>query len=108
MSVDQKDKVDVISVAQDGRVTLTISDHLPWDEENEHLLILQDKINLYLSFIESGQIFESYPKAKDANLVISIVLKYAPFGDSLVFLTRCSETVSKAGIDFEWRILRDV
>ena len=103
MSVDQNDKVDVISVTEDGKVKLTISDHLPWDKENKHLIILQDKINSYLGFIESGEILESYPMAKDANLVISIVLKYAPFGDSLVFLSQCSEIVSKAGIGFEWR-----
>ena len=48
MSVDQLDKVDFISKTSEGNVELTISDHLEWDDKNEHLLILQNKINAYL------------------------------------------------------------
>jgi hypothetical protein len=39
-------------------------------KKNEHLLILQDKLNSYLRFIETGEIFESYPAAKNSSLVI--------------------------------------
>ena len=103
MSVDQKDKVDFISTAPDGKVVLTISDHLPWDKENEHLLVLQDKLNSYLMFIESGEIVESYPAAKNKNLIIEVRMQYEPNEVGLIFLTRCKETILGAGIEFEWR-----
>lgn len=55
MSIIDKDKIDSIGINKDnGKVILEISDHLDWSCEYEHLVMLQDKINSYLSFIESG------------------------------------------------------
>jgi len=105
MSIDQKDIIDFISTAPDGKVILSISDHLPWDTENQQLLILQDKINSYLKFIESGEIVESYPPSKNKDLVIRVTMQYEPNEISLVFLNRCKETILNAGIEFEWQIL---
>ena len=45
-----------MSIDNDENVVLTITDHLEWDIENEHLLILQDKINAYLGAIEDGEL----------------------------------------------------
>jgi hypothetical protein len=65
MSVDQKDVVDALSRSHDGsEVTLTISDHLDWSQPLEHVFTLQEKINSYLAFIESGQVLETFPDAK--------------------------------------------
>ena len=58
MSIEQSDKIDFISITKSGKVQLTISDHLEWNNEEMHLLILQKKINAYLDFIQSEQIFE--------------------------------------------------
>ena len=72
MSVEQIDKVDFISTTEKGIIRLTISDYLEWDSKNEHLLILQNKINAYLNFIESGQIFEEYPSSANKKIEIDI------------------------------------
>ena len=64
MAVDNPDVIDIVSTTSTGEVVLTIADHLPWDEANEHLLILQSKINSYLVFIEGGQLASEYPNAK--------------------------------------------
>lgn len=45
MAVDDKNVIDIVSMNPEGKAVLTISDHLEWDTENNHLLILQDKIN---------------------------------------------------------------
>ncbi len=45
MSIEQVEKIDFISTTSEGKVELTISDHLEWDAENNHLLILQNKLN---------------------------------------------------------------
>ena len=50
MSVDQLDKVDFISKTSEGNVELTISDHLEWDDKNEHLLILQNKVYYNINY----------------------------------------------------------
>ncbi len=65
MSIEQTDLVDIISIDRmTGEVILTISDHLDWSDCGAHLLLLQSKLNRYLAFVESGEILQSYPKAK--------------------------------------------
>jgi hypothetical protein len=59
MSVENNEVIDVVSVDKQGNAILTISDHLEWSEDNEHLLILQTKINTYLGSIESGELFDA-------------------------------------------------
>lgn len=44
MSIENLNVIDVVSIDKNENVVLTISDHLEWDEENNHLLLLQDKI----------------------------------------------------------------
>ncbi|MDR6534474.1 DUF6572 domain-containing protein [Variovorax soli] len=63
MTVENTSIVDAVGTdTETGEVRLSIIDHLPWD--TEHLRLLQDKINVYLGFIESGEIYVSYPSAK--------------------------------------------
>lgn len=106
MSVDQLDKVDFISTTSEGNVKLTISDHLEWDNKNGHLLILQNKINAYLNFIESGQIFDEYPTI-DKKLGIEIVLKYSPNEIANIFLNKCKTIINEQNIDFSWKVLEN-
>ncbi|WP_374762261.1 DUF6572 domain-containing protein [Massilia scottii] len=61
-----------------GDVVLNITDHLPFEGHNDHLFVLQEKINTYLSFVESGEILESFPTAKSRSVVIKVICKYAP------------------------------
>jgi hypothetical protein len=106
MSVEQIDIIDFISTSPDGKIVLTISDHLLWDEKNEHLWMLQEKLNSYLRFIENGEIFESYPAAKANSLIIDIAVQYEPNEVGLAFLNRCKETIVNAGIGFKWRQIK--
>ncbi len=48
MSVEDKDKIDSMGINKETDVvTLAISDHLDWDNEYDHLIMLQEKINTY-------------------------------------------------------------
>lgn len=57
MSVLDFNKVDGIAQkkGEKSTVLMLISDHLDWEQEYDHLLVLQEKINHYLDFIQSGQ-----------------------------------------------------
>jgi hypothetical protein len=78
MSVDQADKIDFVTIDKaSGDLWLIVSDHLPWNEnEGEHLVLLQNKLNAYLRFIESGEVFEKVPAAKGRSIVINVVGKF--------------------------------
>jgi hypothetical protein len=78
MSLENVNAIDFVSVSPDsGDVTLTITDHLPWvGEDKEHVVLLQKKIERYLRAIESGEIYETFPKARHRTLRIEVVGKF--------------------------------
>lgn len=100
MSVEDKNVIDIITINKEGVLILTISDHLEWDDENEHLLLLQEKINSYLDFIENGQLAESYPDKADKKIMIQIVFKYQPNKTAEDFLEKAREAVKGIGYGF--------
>lgn len=106
MSVEDKNVVDFVSIApSNNKVMLSISDHLEWDEENEHIIILQDKINAYISFIESGDVYEKYPQSEGKSFAIELVLKYKPNEEGYNFLNHVKEILEEAGYGFEFKRL---
>jgi len=104
MSINQTGTIDIISTNPDGEVVLTISDHHSW-LESWHLQLLEDKINAYLQFIESGQILEDYPNSIEKKLVIEITMKYEPTTEATLFLYKAKQVIEIAGINFRWRTL---
>ncbi len=101
MSVEQKDLVDFVSIVNEtGAVRLTVSDHLKWDKDSPgHLVILQDKLNSYLRFIESGEIFQAYPEAKGRRIIIDVVCKYPPGEKEAEFVAYSSNLAREAGVE---------
>ena len=62
MTIDATDTIDGMGFRkEDGRFELDIYDHLDWTDEVGHLALLQEKINNYLTFLQSGQVIERYP-----------------------------------------------
>ena len=104
MSINQTDIIDIIGTTPEGRITLTISNHLSWDESG-HLQLLHDKINGYIHFIESGQIFKEYPNAAGKELIIETAMKFEPDPEAVSFLQKVKEIARHAGICFQWRVL---
>jgi hypothetical protein len=109
MSIDQTDKIDFL-VRDRGkrRAVLVISDHLPWDEdEGEHLLLLQEKLNAYLAFIEGGQILREKPDVRGLPVVIQVKAKYPLSKQATKFYQLAEKTISQAGFSLEFELLHD-
>lgn len=66
-------------------------------KKNEHLLILQDKINAYLAFIENGELIENYPDANGLESLINIITKYLPNKTAELFLKRTRDILKESG-----------
>jgi len=104
LAVDQPKVVDFVGVdRRTGEVILTISDHLDWEDSEEHLSILQEKLNAYLAFVESGELLESYPSAKGRGVVIDVLFKFRPDKPALDFLTCAKEFIQSAGFSFTYK-----
>lgn len=107
MSVETRETVDAIGVEDaTGNVVLTISDHLDWRDERAHLELLQDKINTYLAFVESGELEQVYENAKGRKVVIDVVAKYPPAPAAIEFFSAAKNIAGEAGIILRSRILR--
>lgn len=109
MTIEQRGVIDFVSTDEGtGNIRLTISDHLDWnDPKNDHLLILQDKINDYLAFIEGGQLYEEYPSAKGKKIIIQVTAKYPLGKEAEHFYHHASEAVSNAGFELVFKLLQE-
>lgn len=87
MSVLENNKIDGIATSDDGKnLIIMLSDHLDFENETNHLLILQNKINAYLSFIQSEQYSEIYPDNNFENIVIEIYFKHKVTDNCIKFI----------------------
>ncbi|RME29062.1 MAG: hypothetical protein D6798_01040 [Deltaproteobacteria bacterium] len=86
MSVQDRGTIDYLAIESgSGRVVLAISDHLDWTEPKQHLYVLQEKLNTYISFVESGQVWEeaSTRAGKEitsggSEVVVRVFLRHEP------------------------------
>ena len=105
MTIEQENTIDLIGTNEEkGYVSLIISDHLEWDEKNEKLLLLQNKINAYLSFIESGQLIEEYPNTEGLKVHIVLTCMHEPNNEGMKFINLVKPTIEDAGFYFSWSV----
>jgi hypothetical protein len=104
MTVMETNTVDIVAPAnQDGKAELVLVDQLPWKvDEGEHLVMLQDKINTYLAYVESGQLVDDFPNAKGRNVVLKINALYAPSEKGERFLAAVRPIVGQLGIELKF------
>jgi len=90
-------------------LVLSIFDHLAWGEETDdvHLLMLQNKINDYLRFIEGGEIHENFKPDTYERIVIRVIAKYSFSSDCINFLNMSREVINDAGFELEWEVSSD-
>lgn len=105
MSVLDYQKIDGIAKGNDSRgIKLLISDHLDWENEYEHLLSLQEKINAYITFCESQQYKEIYEDCIVEYAVFEIYFKYDPTSNAIKFLETVNSQLNELGISIEYYI----
>lgn len=91
--------VDAIDIDKDpGTACLILSDQLPWDDA--HLHALQDRINAYLAFVQSGELFLAYPQTMDLDLKIDVIMRFRPTEKVLAFLRQAESIIEESGILF--------
>jgi hypothetical protein len=104
MPIDQTNVIDYASINDaSGDLWLTISDHLPWDEnEGGHLALLQDKLTAYLHFIESGEVFDKVRDARGRNIVITVLGKFPLSPAAEAFLENARSAIETAGLRLQF------
>lgn len=100
MSLDKPNIVDAIGDEKiGGAVTLSIIDAWDWSDEAKHLFALQAKINAYLEFVQSGQLFEVRPSARGKKLKIDIITKFPLSENAAKFINVASQVARQIEIE---------
>lgn len=108
MSIDESNVVDfILPDAEHGSaMVLVVSDHREWTgDDSEHLQLLQEKLNAYLRFVGSGEIFDQYPAARYKPIIFEIVGKYSLNRRAKEFLLHAGHIIKKAGFSLRHRLL---
>lgn len=112
MTVMQSRTVDWLGIEREsGNVVLTIVDDLDWSDEKRHLLALQEKLNTYLSFIESGEVFAKLREqaARDVPtntpVKVSILAKHKPVPIAETFLEHAKSKFVSAGFTLSFKVV---
>ncbi len=107
MSVEDDTVIDFIGIEKaTGHVVLTISDHLPWNDE--HLKKLERKIATYVHFVKSGQLLENRPDAEGRTVQIRIVHKFELTDHARVVLKAAQEDIQKSGLVLSFTKLEEL
>ena len=107
MTVEEPGKIDFTAFdPQSGEMCLVISDHLDWTEQGEHLLLLQSKLNSYLAFIESGEIYTKVPKASGRKIVIEVMGKFPLSEEARRFYQLAGKAIEDAGFSLRFELLK--
>lgn len=108
MTIENVNIVDSIGTdLESKKVILTISDHLEWAND-EHLLLLQEKLNTYIQFVESGELRESYPVyEKSFNVEFSLICKHKPTEKSIDVLKKFQSALAEMNIEFKYEVISD-
>lgn len=104
MTIENSRVIDLLSIDKErNKVVLSIVDHLEWDQNDDnHLWLLQEKINAYIEVIESGEMVETYPETGSMGKVIILHAKF-PHPEKVNRILAHTVDVL-AGIDVEFQV----
>lgn len=112
MRLNDPNTVDYLGVEKDTEtVIVTLVDDCDWTDEKRHLSLLQEKINRYIDFVESGEVYEQLAQTtgrilpRTTPVKISILAKYPPEGDGLRFLEQVAQAAENVGIGLSFKVL---
>jgi response regulator RpfG family c-di-GMP phosphodiesterase len=101
MGITDSEKVDIVA-SRGSNVRLYAMDSLNWDDLDEHLMLLQAKLNTYISYVESGEVYEHPSVVSTARVEIVVSFFHAPPQRAVEFLDQVKALVQSVGIPFDW------
>ena len=108
MSVVDNKTIDGAALTDDKKgIVLLITDHVDWEEEYQHLLMLQEKINLYISFFEEKQYEDIYKGENIAHGIIEVHFLYSLTSNAEKFLQSVQEQVAKLGVKIQYCVSQE-
>jgi hypothetical protein len=101
----KKDRTGVIDlIAEDkktGEVVLVMNESQPWDGTDEQLLALQERFNVYVSFLLDGEMAEAHPELVGRPTRIALRCAHMPDARGLELLGQIHDQLAFQEISLE-------
>lgn len=107
MSVVDNKTVDGAGLTDDKGIILLITDHLDWSDEYQHLVMLQEKINAYITFLEEKQYEEIYKEEEIGYGIIEIHFLHNLTDNAKKFLQAVQNQVAELGIKIQYCVSQE-
>ena len=76
LNIENTDSIDGLAFEQEtSSLILLLADGMDWIDVDRHLLLLQDKLNTYIWYIDSRQYEEKYPNVERVEVRVSFLFK---------------------------------
>jgi hypothetical protein len=96
----------IMESADEQTYVLLITEERPFHDSNEQVDQLTEKINTYVTYIESGQLHNDHPRAKGKRLEVLMVCWEAPDADQYrELIDRAAVLIGKQGAEFRVEVL---
>ena len=107
MSIIDNRTIDGAALTDDKGILLLLTDHLDWSDEYQHLMMLQDKINAYITFLEEKQYEEIYKEAEIIYGIIEIHFLYNLTDNAKKFLQVAQNQIAELGIKIQYCVSQE-
>ena len=103
-TVEQTEIVDMVGIDEEsGNVVLAIFDPLGWECEHERLLLLENKLNAYLRFIDSGELVQKVPNARDRRVLVEVIGRKGQSPKAREFFQKAKGFFGDSGIGLRFK-----
>ena len=76
LNIENTDTIDGLAYEQETSILiLLLADGMDWSDMNRHLLLLQEKLNTYIWYIDSRQYEEKYTDVKKIEIRVSFLFQ---------------------------------
>lgn len=100
MGLEDPTTIDVVSESADGEIGLIMTETRRWDGSPERSKELQDKLNTYVAFVESGRLVEEYPEAQGRAVRIQLDTLEEPDAQTRTILEHVERRLAEESIRF--------
>jgi hypothetical protein len=98
--------VDLIRPSPDGGVELLMLEERPWSSHPRQLAQLEEKLNSYLGYVQTGTLARDYPQYAEAAVRFRLECAAPPTEDAARMLSAIRDFCAQEGIAFEVAPLR--
>jgi hypothetical protein len=110
--LDENKTIDWLGLdSRTGVIVLTLIDEHDWENQRQHVELLQSKLNTYIRAIESGEVYSLLKENLGETVeigrpaAIKVIARFEPPETAKPFIQYVADALKDAGIGFDYKVL---